>query len=337
MVDNWSELFKKIEHNVLEGHDISFGEALSLTEATDDAVEELAAVASRVRQHFCRESVDLCSIINARSGKCSEDCKFCSQSRKYATNSPSYPMKTVDEIVIAAKTAESNGAHRFCIVSSGETLADRDFDIVLEAVRRIRNETGLNRCASVGSLTSQRANSLKDAGLNRYHHNIETARSFFPAVCSTHTYDDKIETIDNLKNAAIETCVGGILNLGESPVQRLEFAFELKDIEPDSIPINFLNPRAGTPLAEQPPMAALEAAKYLAIFRLILPRTSIRLAGGRQETFKERPELPFSSGANALLIGDLLTTKGPAVKSDLNLLESLGFNLTPAADDKKPC
>ena len=306
---------------------LSFEEALALTEIPDNSIDELAAIANSIRSEFSADKIDLCSIINARSGKCSEDCKFCTQSSRYKTSPPTYPMKTVEEIVDAAEKSETNGAHRFCIVTSGSQLNDKDFKIALEAISQIKENTSLFRCASLGKLTKKRARDLKEAGLNRYHHNLETARSFFAEVCSTHTYDEKIQTIKYLQEAGIEVCSGGILNLGESPKQRIEFAFELKNLNPVSVPINFLNPRPNTPLANRKKIGALEAAKYLAIFRLILPKAYIRLAGGRSETFGENLELPFNAGVNALLIGDLLTTKGPESAKDITLLKSMGFSV----------
>ncbi|MEK7817621.1 MAG: biotin synthase BioB [Actinomycetota bacterium] len=326
-VDNLGWLLARAEETVMAGGAIGFDDALALTEVPDDSVGELTRLADRVRRRFAREKVDLCSITSARSGICAEDCRFCTQSSHYRTSAPIYPMKPASEIVVAAGKAEDDGAHRFCIVTSGDSLSDRDFETVLEAVGGIRDETGLKRCASVGWLTPERAAALKDAGLDRYHHNIETARSFFPKVCSTHTYDDKLATINHLKEAGIETCVGGILNLGETPRQRIEFMFELKALEPDSVPVNFLIPRAGTPLGDRRPMAALEAVKYLAILRLVLPRAYIRLAGGRLETFGDKPVMPFSAGVNALLIGNLLTTGGPDARSDITLLKCLGFDV----------
>jgi len=306
---------------------LSFEQALALTEIPDNSIDELAAIANSVRSEFSAEKIDLCSIINARSGKCSEDCKFCTQSAHNKTEPPVYPMKTADEIVRAAKRAQDAGAHRFCIVTSGAGLSDKDFKIALEAIAKIKKETALFRCASLGKLTKERAQLLKEAGLNRYHHNLETARSFFAEICTTHSYDEKIQTIKYLQEAGIEVCSGGILNLGESPTQRIELAFELKELDPVSVPINFLNPRPNTPLANRKKISANEAAKYLAIFRLILPKAYIRLAGGRAETFAGNMELPFKAGVNALLIGDLLTTKGPQACKDINLLKSMGFSV----------
>lgn len=326
-VDNWNSLIEGAEAALLGGGALGFDDALRLTEIPGERIGGLVRLADRVRQRFASNSADLCSIVNARSGLCREDCRFCSQSSHYSTGAPVYPMKTPAEILKSAQAAEKAGAHRFCIVTSGDALSDRDFDAVLAALGQIAEKTGLKRCASLGRLTPDRARALKDAGLGRYHHNIETAPSFFPDMCTTHSYEDKLETIAHLREAGIEVCVGGILGLGESPGQRIEFAFELRGLNPDSVPVNFLSPRPGTPLAARKPVSAMEAAKYLAIFRLIMPGMSIRLAGGRLETFDGQAALPFNAGVNALLIGDLLTMPGPSSKSDIALLTCLGFDV----------
>ena len=326
-VDNWTALLEGMEERLLAGGALSLADAKQLMELPDEHLPGLLSAADRIREYFTSDQADLCSIINARSGKCREDCKFCVQSNHYRTDSPVYPLKPAGEIIHAAQRAEQAGAHRFCIVTSGEALGGQDFQTVLDVIGLIAAETGLKRCASLGRLTGERVERLREAGLNRYHHNVETARSYFPSVCTTHTYEDKLKTILLLKEAGIETCVGGILNLGESPGQRLELAFELKELEPDSVPVNFLVPQPGTPLAGRKPIPALEAARCLAIFRLVMPQTHIRLAGGRVETFGDKPGLPFQSGANALLIGSLLTMPGPDVKSDITLLTCLGFDV----------
>lgn len=327
VVDNSAERFLILSERIIDGGEITFDEAFDLTKTREQSVPLLARAADRIRRRFTDNRIDLCSIINARSGRCPEDCKFCAQSSRYETGAPVYPMKSVSEIVEAAKTAEEAGAHRFCIVTSGDALTDQDFETVVTAVRKIKEETGMRRCASVGSLTPERTARLARAGLNRYHHNVETAAGFFPEVCATHTYGEKLATISNLETAGIEKCVGGILNMGESPRQRIEFAFELKELAPVSVPINFLDPRPGTPLAERPPITAAEAIKYLSIFRFVLPRTYIRLAGGRAETFAGNPSQPFTTGVNGLLIGDLLTTEGPSARADLEMLAALGFEV----------
>lgn len=325
-VDIWKPLLEAVEEALLAGGSLEFDDALRLTGMPPESLGALTQAADRVRRHFARERVDICSIVNARSGACGEDCRFCAQSNRYGTAAPVYPMKSADDILEAARGAEAAGAHRFCIVTSGGTLSNQDFEQVLEAVIRIREETGLRRCASTGTINRERAALLKEAGLDRYHHNVETARSYFPEICSTHSYMHKLRTIAHLKEAGIEVCTGGILNLGESPRQRIEMAYEIRDLAPDSIPINFLIPVDGTPLAGREALAANEAARYLAIFRLVMPGASLRVAGGRLETFAGRLELPFNAGANALLIGNLLTTAGPDARTDISLLECLGFN-----------
>lgn len=330
LVNNWHNFLQQLEKQLLAQKELTQEQAVTLTNIPDEFVAKLSLLADKVRQLFHQNKVDLCAIINARSGRCTEDCKFCAQASRYQTNVPTYPMKPAAEIVAAAQQAEANGAQRFCIVTSGQALNEEEFQTALTAIKMIKKKTKLKRCASLGQLSKKRALQLKEAGLNRYHHNIETAPSFFSQICTTHSFDTKLETIKHLKTASIETCVGGIVNLGETPVQRVEMAFTLKKINPVSVPINFLNPRPGTPLANRPPVSALEAVKYLAIFRLILPQAYIRLAGGRLETFKNSQDLPFKAGANALLIGNLLTTKGRATQQDLTMLQKLGFNIPSA-------
>ncbi|MBE0428439.1 MAG: biotin synthase BioB [Thermoleophilia bacterium] len=326
-VDNWTPLLKSIGDKLMSGGYITFSDALQLTQIPEESVGDLIRLADRVRRRFASEKADLCSIVNARSGRCAEDCRFCAQSVHFDTEAPVFPMKPVKDILRAAVMAEAAGAHRFCIVTSGDSLSERDFGTVVEAIGRIREETGLRRCASIGRLSRERTATLREAGLNRYHHNVETARGFFPSVCATHTYEDKLRTIRHLQEYGIEKCIGGILNLGESPRQRIQMAFEIRELQPDSVPVNFLIPWKGTPLGGRKPIAAIEAARYLAIFRLVMPRVYIRVAGGRLETFEDHPTLPFDAGVNALLIGDLLTTPGPNARSDITLLRCLGFDL----------
>lgn len=320
-----------IAEKVMAGIAITRQEALELTDIPDDMVPTLAAAAGKVRRHFNGDKIDLCSITNARSGKCSEDCKFCAQSAHYHCDTRQYPMRSSESIVEAAAAAQKRGAHRFCIVTSGGELSDADFVVVLDAVGKIYAGTSLQRCASLGRLSNERAEALAAVGLCRYHHNLETARSFFPEICTTHDYAERVETVRAVKASGIETCVGGILNLGESPAQRLEFAFELRALRPDSVPINFLNPRPGTPLASRLPLRPREAVKYLAIFRLVMPTAIVRLAGGRAETLGEEHDLGISAGVNGMLIGELLTTPNSDVEDDLERLTRLGFDINRPA------
>ena len=307
---------------------ITFNEALDLARLHGPPqILALVEWARSVREEQGPQ-VDLCSIVNARSGSCSEDCAFCSQSAHHDTGVATYPMMSTQEILRHAEAAEQAGAHHFCIVTAGKALSDRDFETVLEAVRLIKEKTRLDRCASLGLMTPERAKALREAGLSRFNHNLETARSHFPAIVSTHSFDDRVTTVKALKEAGIEACTGGILNVGETDRQRVELAFELKALEPESVPINFLNPRPGTRLANVKPMDPWEAVKWLAIFRLVLPDTIIRLAGGRVESLGLMQECGFSAGVNGLLIGNYLTTVGPRPEEDLALLRRLELDVS---------
>lgn len=307
---------------------ITFNEALDLARLHGPPqILALVEWARSVREELGPQ-VDLCSIVNARSGSCSEDCAFCSQSAHHDTGVATYPMMSTQEILRYAEAAEQAGAHHFCIVTAGKALSDRDFETVLEAVRLIKEKTCLDRCASLGLMTPERARALRKAGLSRFNHNLETARSHFPAIVSTHSFDDRVTTVKALKEAGIEACTGGILNVGETDRQRVELAFELKALAPESVPINFLNPRPGTRLANVKPIDPWEAVKWLAIFRLVLPDTIIRLAGGRVESLGLMQECGFSAGVNGLLIGNYLTTVGPRPEEDLALLRRLELDVS---------
>ena len=320
------DLIGRLEAHVLAGGEVSFDDALALVGLPDDAVPPLASAADRIREHFCGDRVDLCAIVSARTGGCSEDCAFCVQARDTEAHLEFAPMMSPSDILAAARTAEQRGAHRFCIVTSGKALSDRDFKTAVEALCLIGDETGLSRCASLGLLTHERAMRLAEAGLSRYHHNLETCESFFGQVCTTHAYEERVATVRAVRAANLQVCCGGILNVGESWHQRIELAFELRDLAPDSVPVNFLDPRPGTPLEGRVPLSATDAMRILSVFRFIMPRTSIRLAGGRKETFSCAPSAPLRSGANAMLIGDLLTTSGPAAANDLAMVRSVGLD-----------
>ncbi len=306
---------------------ITFDEALDLARLHGPPqILALVDWARSVREEQGAQ-VDLCSIVNARSGSCSEDCAFCAQSGHHDTGVATYPMMSPQDILRHAEAAEQAGAHHFCIVTSGRALSARDFETVLEAVRLIKDQTRLERCASLGLLTPERASALRDAGVGRFNHNLEASRSHFPDIVSTHSYDDRVATVKALKEAGIEACTGGILNTGETDRQRVELAFELKALNPDSVPINFLNARPGTRLAHIKPIDPWDAVKWLAIFRLVLPDTIIRLAGGRLESLGVMQECGFSAGVNGLLIGNYLTTLGPPPEEDFSLLRRLGLDV----------
>lgn len=327
-MENYSRnQFSELIENILSGDMLTFDEAWSVYRSEAIKLPELVAGANKVRDRFCGDKVDLCSIVNAKSGLCEQDCSFCAQSAHNGTSAEIYPMKSPEEILEHAIAAEEAGAHRFCIVTSGGRLYDKEFEAAVEAVGLIKDNTSLMRCASLGRLTSGQLNQLIEAGLDRYHHNLETSSAYYPSICSTQDYQDKVETIRIVKDSGLQTCVGGIFNLGESHSQRLQMAFEIREVGPDSVPLNFLNPRPGTPLSQQPQMDVFEAIRIIALYRLIMPNPVIRLAAGRCETLGCLQEKAAEAGINGLLIGDYLTTKGPNSKKDLAMLLKLGFKV----------
>src|ERR671916_2652747 len=247
-------------------------EALRLGQIEDHAeIEALVERAWRVRLERFGDSTDMCSLVNAKSGGCAEDCGFCSQSRFAEADAPMHAMMGPDQILEHARGAEAAGAHRFCMVTQGQGLSKRDFETIVAGARLVAEHTNLKRCVSIGHMSAARAKALKEAGFQRVHHNVETAESYYPEVSSTVRYEGRIRTIDAVKDAGLETCVGGILNLGESREQRVEMAFELAALEPTSVPINLLNPRPGTKFGARELMDPWEAVQWIAIFRLVLP------------------------------------------------------------------
>ncbi|GIW48258.1 MAG: biotin synthase [Deltaproteobacteria bacterium] len=263
------------------------------------------------------------SIISAQTGNCPEDCAFCSQSAHYDTEIKTHPFMATEKILMAAKQAEKLGAMDFCIVISGRGPTPKVFKKVLEAVDLLRKETNLKIGCSLGELTEEQAFALKEHGVWRYNHNLETCRSYFPRICTTHTYEDRLRTAKLVKKAGMQLCSGGILGMGESVRQRIEFAFELKELDPSWVPINFLNPRPGTPLGHLPLVSPFEAVKTIAIFRLILPDKIIMAAGGREVTLRDLQAMGLLAGANAMILGNYLTTLGRSPEEDLRMLDDL--------------
>lgn len=322
------DLIFALGKKVLAGGRLSGDEAMELTAVDEADIPILLAVANKVRRHFTGDRVDTCAIVNARSGGCSEDCKFCAQSVRHDAGIDCYPLLGEAAILAAAKEAEAHGAHRFSIVTAGCGMAgDPDFGRIVRAVERVGEATGLKRCCSLGLLGPEQAAALKAAGVSRYHHNLEAGRSFFASICTTHTYGERLETIRHAKAAGLEVCSGGIVGLGESWRQRVELALALRELDVDSVPINVLNPLNGTPLEQQPPLRPLEVLQTFAIFRLVLPDKVIRYAGGREKALGELVPLGFLAGLNGVLIGNYLTTGGRGAADDIGTIRRLG--LTP--------
>src|SRR5215211_7615134 len=313
---------------------ITRDEALRLGELEEHAeIEALVERAWQARTQRFADSTDMCSLVNAKSGGCAEDCGFCAQSRFAEAETPLHAMMSAEQILEHAKAAEAAGAHRFCMVTQGQGLSKRDFEKILAGARLVAERTNLKRCASVGHMSAARAKELADAGIQRVHHNVETARSYYEEVTTTVRYEGRMRTIDAVRAAGLETCVGGILNLGESPRQRVEMAFELSEINPDSVPINLLNPRTGTKFGDREAMDPWEVVKWVAIFRLILPDALFRLCGGRVENLQDLQPLAVKAGLNGVMMGNFLTTLGVEPAEDREMFEELGLNVARQPDN----
>lgn len=312
---------------VLQGGDITQLEALELISLPQDDTPLLLAMADKIRQHYSNDTVDCCAIINGRSGHCPENCRFCAQSAHYHTGASVYPLLDSDTIIAAAKKAKAAGAARFAIVTSGRSVVEGpEFDAILNTLKRIRQEVKLETCCSLGLITLKQAIALKNIGVSRYHANIETAPSYFPSICSTHTFADKASVIHTAQTAGLRVCSGGILGLGETPQQRVEMAFTLKDLGIDSVPLNILNPIAGTPFENNQPLSPWEILRTFAVFRFILPKALIRTAGGREVNLRSMQAYALTSGLNGLMIGGYLTTGGNSVSVDMQMIHDLGRN-----------
>src|SRR5918996_1189128 len=315
---------------------ITAEEARAYGRLTEHAeIEALVERAWEVRTERFGDSTDMCSLVNAKSGGCAEDCGFCAQSRYAEADTPMHAMMEPDQILEHAKAAEAAGAHRFCMVTQGQGLSKRDFEKVLEGARLVAEHTNLKRCASIGHMSPTRARALREAGIQRVHHNVETAESYYDEVTTTVKYDGRLRTIDAVREAGLETCVGGILNLGETREQRVEMAFQLAEVEPTAVPINLLNPRPGTKFGDRDMMDPWEAVKWLALFRRILPKALVRLCGGRNENLGagEFQRLAVKAGLNGVMMGNFLTTLGSEPEWDRAMFEELGLNVARQDDN----
>lgn len=292
----------------------------------DQPLDGLCTCADEIRRHFCGNGFDLCTIVNAKSGRCPENCKFCAQSAHNHTGAEQYPLLSADEIVAHTKENARQGVLRYSIVTSGKRLYDDEVDQICAAVRRIRAETPLAVCISGGLLNQAQFTRLKDAGVTRVHNNLEASRRFFPFVCTTHTFDDKIAAIHAAQAAGLTVCSGGIMGLGETPADRIDMALTLRELGVKSVPVNLLNPIPGTPFADNPRLTADDLRRIVAVYRFILPDAAIRLAGGRG-LLPDKGRSCFQSGANAAISGDMLTTAGITTATDRALLTELGYEV----------
>jgi biotin synthase len=312
----------------LTGHTLSEEEALAILRAKGAELTTVIAGAHWLREQSFGNRAELCSIINAKSGRCPENCSFCAQSSHHQTSAPVYALKSVDEMLAGAHQAEKEGSHCYGIVTSGTRVkAGQEMSDILEALGRIKSETGISPSASLGILDTELASRLARAGCVTYHHNLETARSFFPKICTTHDYEEDVQTVRIAKNAGMKVCCGGILGLGESLEQRAELGFTLRSLDVDSVPMNFLNPVAGTPLEGKRDMTPIDCLRVIALFRYLMPEQKISICGGREANLREFQSWMFAAGASGTMIGNYLTTTGRDRDIDLQLFKDAEMDI----------
>ncbi len=327
-------MLSELEDKIIKGGSLRRDEALHLASMSKRRIMDLLCAASRIRSYFRGDCVDLCAIMNAKSGACPEDCAYCAQSSKSSADVAVFPLLGRRAIIEKAMEAKEGGAKRFCIVTSGRKVSGGEIERIADAVFEIRT-LGLLPCATLGLLSEGEIRLLKASGLERYHHNIETSERFFPAICSSHTYRDKLGTIEAAKTAGISLCSGGIFGLGEEWEDRVDMAFALREIDPDSVPVNFLTPIRGTRLGSRTTMEPFEALKIIALFRFILPGKEIRVCGGRMRTLGDFHSFIFFAGADGMLTGNYLTTTGRSFEDDLELIRLHGLKTREEAGPKE--
>lgn len=312
-----------LANEIINGRRLNENDDLSFL--IDCDLNLLCTGADLIRKFYSGNSVDLCSIINARSGKCPENCRYCAQSAHYNTNCKEYSFLSEEEIVKACKENEKEGVTRFSIVTAGRALSGEEFDKALNVYKRLLTECpGIKQCASLGFLSKEQLLKLKEIGVNHYHHNIETSRNYFPNICTTHTFDQKLETLKILKEIGMRTCSGGIIGMGESWEDRIDMALTLSSFKVESIPLNVLMPIKGTPLENEPPMNEDDILRTFALFKYINPESDIRMAAGRV-LLKDAGKKAFESGISATITGNMLTTAGCAnIKTDIEMLTQMG-------------
>ena len=326
------DLINTLKQKAIKGKGISAAEALELFIEGSENPHRIFAAASEIREHFKGKEIILCGITNAKSGKCSEDCKFCAQSSHYPTDVPSYPLKPAKQILAEAGLAKKDGAEFFGIVTSGKRVkAQKEWADIFKAIAGM-NKIGIHPCASLGIIDEAKARELAQAGLFRYHHNLETARSYFKNICTTHDYEENIETIRAAKSAGLSVCSGALIGLGEGVTHRIELAETLRELDVDSVPFNILNPIKGTPLDHIQPLAPMEILMTIAVFRFMLPSKDIKLCGGKEKNLRQLLPLGIIAGANSLMTGNYLTTTGRDSKLDHEMIADMGLIPTRELD-----
>lgn len=316
-------VIKKLKEQVLNGTMIEKDDALCLCDAP---LYELCNAANEIREHFCNNDFDLCTIINGKSGRCSEDCKFCAQSSHYKTDVKQYPLLDTSELLPPARYNAEKGILRYSIVTSGRALSDREIEQACQSAAEIKKNVPIEVCASFGLVNREQLSKMKEAGISRIHCNLESSQNYFPNICTTHTYEEKIETLKMAKSVGLSVCSGGIMGLGETMEDRIDMAITLRELDVRSVPINFLNPIPQTPYENNVPLSDEEKLRIVAIYRFLLPDASIRLAGGRG-LIEDQGRACFQSGANAAISGDMLTTSGITIDTDKQMILDLGYQI----------
>lgn len=317
------EWINKLKQRILNGGDLTEEEAYALGETVER--EALYQAAAEITRHFGKPAFNPCSIINARAGKCSENCKWCAQSAHYATHADTHDIVGSQQVLQQAQYDERKGVKRFCQVTSGRKVSGKALEQLCANYRELREHTNLFLCGSLGLLGREELQQLWDAGMRRYHCNLETAPSYFGEVCTTHTLEEKLQTLRWAREIGFELCSGGIIGMGETRRQRIELALALREVRPDSIPINILCPIPGTPLADTPPIADEEILLTVALFRFLHPKAELRFAGGRKRLSREVQLKAMQIGINAAVVGDLLTTVGSKIDEDRQLASDAGY------------
>ncbi|NTW76964.1 MAG: biotin synthase BioB [Syntrophaceae bacterium] len=330
-------MIEKLKNKAIKNNGLTADNALDLFIEGTDRTFRVMAAATEIREHFKGKDIILCGITNAKSGKCPENCSFCAQSAHYETEASTYPLQKATRIIEEAALAARNGAEFFGIVTSGKTIkTKKEWSEIFKAIDGV-GQLGLKPCASLGIIDAQKAHDLKAAGLYRYHHNLETSGSFFPNICTTHTYEENVETVRQARAAGLSVCSGGIIGMGEGITHRIELAETLRKLDVDCIPVNILNPIKGTPLGRTAPLPALEILMTIAVFRFMLPDRDIKLCGGKEKNLRQLLPLGIVAGANSLMMGNYLTTEGRPSALDIEMITDLGLSPTREATPLCTC